>query len=84
MGMSDYASTAQLDEAALDEALTRQIKAEQQLSVDLDDYVGKWVAVREHQVVASEKSLDRLLDIMPDDVDAVFEVTERVGTAAYY
>lgn len=82
--MSNYHTAVELDEAALDEALTRQIKAEQQLSVDLDDYVGKWVAVREHQVVASEKSLERLLDIMPDDVDAIVEVSERVGTAAYY
>jgi Family of unknown function (DUF5678) len=82
--MSDYSATDTLDEAALDEALTRQVKAEQQLSVDLDGYVGKWVAVREHQVVASEKTLERLLDIMPDDVDAIVEVSERVGTAAYY
>jgi hypothetical protein len=82
--MSNHHTTVELDEATLDEALTRQIKAEQQLSVDLDDYVGKWVAVREHQVVASEKSLERLLDIMPDDVDAIVEVSERVGTAAYY
>jgi hypothetical protein len=82
--MSDYSTTDTLDVAALDEALTRQVKAEQQLSLDLDGYVGKWVAVREHQIVASEKTLERLLDIMPDDVDAIVEVSERVGTAAYY
>jgi hypothetical protein len=78
-------STEQLDEAALDEALTRQVQAERDLSRRLDAFVGKWVAVRDHDVAASAETLDELLDIIdPDSVEAVFEVNERVGAVAFY
>jgi Family of unknown function (DUF5678) len=74
-----------LDESALDEALHRQVQAERDLSRRLEEYIGKWVAVREHEVVESANTLEQLLHIIdPDDVDAVLEVTERTGAAAYY
>ena len=75
----------ELEEAVLDESLRRQVEAERELALDLEHYVGRWVAVRDHRVMESAKTLERLLDIIDaDDVDAVFEVTRRVGTAAYY
>ena len=84
-----------LDETALDKALTRQVQAEREsltrdadaereLSVDLDSYIGQWVAVKDHKVVAAANTLERLLDIIDvDDVDAVLEVSKRVGAAFY-
>jgi hypothetical protein len=78
-----------LDEAALDEALHREVEAERELSrqvrLRLDEYKGKWVAVSDHEVVASANTLDELLNIIrADDVDAVLRVTKRTATAAYY
>ena len=73
------------DESALDEALHREVQAERDLSRQLEGYIGKWVAVREHEVVHYADTLEQLLHIIdPDDVDAVLEVTERTGAAAYY
>jgi hypothetical protein len=74
-----------LDETALDEALHREVQAERDLSRRLEEYIGKWVAVRNHEVVADANTLDQLLRIItPDDVDAVFEVAGQAGTAKFY
>jgi Family of unknown function (DUF5678) len=88
--MSEHLDETALDEAltrqvrAEREALTRQVEAERELSTRLDEYMGEWVAVRNHEVVAHANTLEQLLDIIdPKNVDAVFEVSEPVGAAFY-
>jgi hypothetical protein len=64
--------------------LMRQVEAERELAVTLDDYAGAWVAVREHLVVAHAETLSALLEeIDPDSVEGVFQVTEQ-GTACFF
>lgn len=43
------------------ETIEEAIAAEIALANDLGDYVGKWVAVADHKVVAADISLDALL-----------------------
>ena len=70
---------------ALKKRLKEQVEAETELSERLTDYVGKWVAVKDHQVVADADTLDELLGIIDiDDVEAVLEVEKVTGTAAFY
>jgi hypothetical protein len=64
--------------------LMSAVQAEKQLSTDLADYVGQWVAVRDHKVVADADTLSALLDkIDPDTVEGVFQVVEQ-GTASFF
>lgn len=66
------------------EVLQKQVEAERQLSQELERYVGRWVAVRNHEVVADAETLDVLLnEVEPDSVESVFEVVEQ-GTACFY
>ena len=80
--MSDLPST-ELSEA-LRERLEEQLEAERELSRRLGDYVGRWVAVRAHEVVAEADTLEELLKRMPEDAEAVLQVEERSGAAAFF
>jgi hypothetical protein len=65
--------------------LEEQLEAESELSRRLRDFVGRWVAVKDHKVVADAATLDELLKIIDvDDVEAVLEVEEKSGTAAFF
>lgn len=55
--------------------LTREIAAEEALGRTLGHFVGSWVAVREHEVVADARTLDALLDkIEGTPVDGVLQI----------
>jgi Family of unknown function (DUF5678) len=70
---------------ALRKRLEEQLEAESELSRRLRDFVGRWVAVKDHKVVADAATLDELLRIIDvDDVEAVLEVEEKSGTAAFF
>lgn len=57
--------------------IERELEAEKQLAKELADYVGKWVAVNDHKVVASAPNLDKLLEqVHLLDVEGVFQVFE--------
>lgn len=52
------------------------LAAERALSDELEQYIGKWVAVRDHRVVASEDTLAALLARARVTVDGMFYVSE--------
>lgn len=71
-------------ELSLVEVLHREVQAEKDLSLGLAKYAGKWVAVRNHEIVAAADTLDDLLPIIEDeDVETVFEVQEQ-GAACFF
>lgn len=59
-------------------SIEKELEAERQLAQELVDYVGMWVAVRDHHVVASSRSLAKLLEQanLHEDVTGVFQVFE--------
>jgi hypothetical protein len=60
------------------------VRAERELSQGLADFVGQWVAVREHQVVAHAETLAALLEqIDTSQVEGIFQVAEQ-GTASFF
>jgi hypothetical protein len=72
-------------EMSLSEALQEQVRAEVQLSRRLADFKGKWVAVRNHEVVDDADTLDELVErVETDEVDAVFAVPTKRITAAFF
>lgn len=57
--------------------IERELEAEKRLAKELADYVGMWVAVRDHKVVASAPSLTELLEQVDSlNVEGVFQVFE--------
>jgi hypothetical protein len=57
--------------------LVRFQEAEEALSVPLAKYVGRWVAVRDHQVIADAATPAELLELLQDQkYEAMFEVPE--------
>lgn len=66
------------------EILHREVQAERELSKKLAAHSGRWVAVRDHEIVADAETLDALLAIIdPEDVEAFFEVQEH-GAACFF
>jgi Family of unknown function (DUF5678) len=64
--------------------LMNAVRAERELSSDLAQYVGEWVAVRDHEVVAHAATLAELLNqVDTDAVEGVFQVAEQ-GTASFF
>jgi hypothetical protein len=74
------------EEMSLSEVLQEQVRAEVRLSRLLAQYRGKWVAVRNHEVVEDADTLDELVDrVETDEVDAVFAVpTKRISAAFFF
>ena len=67
------------------EVLHREVQAERALSDALGRYAGRWVAVRDHQVVADAETLPELMELIDsDDVEAVFEVAREQATACFF
>ena len=72
-------------EMSLSEVLQEQVRAEVRLSRRLADFKGKWVAVRNHEVVNDADTLDELVErVETDEVDAVFAVPTKRITAAFF
>jgi len=69
-------STAELD-------LT--LKAEEVLAKELAKYAGRWVAVRDHRVVASADSLGDLLSCVNlEGLDRILEVSEEPTAGCFF
>jgi hypothetical protein len=66
------------------DALREQIRAEQKLSERLHEYVGEWVAVRDHEVVAHASSLDKLMESVSGQDVEVLEVTTEDGAVCFF
>jgi hypothetical protein len=65
--------------------LEREIHAEEELSKTLTSYVGTWVALREHSVVASAPTLHELLELVGEtEIDGVIQVVEERGAASFF
>ena len=59
----------------------RPAEEQKELSRELANHVGRWVAVRDNEVVASETSPEKLLERTEgQEIDRIFLVTEA-GTA---
>lgn len=71
-------------EASVTEMLQEQVRAELLLSRRLADFKGRWVAVRDHDVVEDADSLDELVELVDADaVDAMFEVPRERAAAVF-
>jgi len=65
--------------------LTNTLKAEEVLAQELVGYAGRWVAVRDHSVVASADSLgDLLTHVDPEGLDRILEVAEDPHTGCFF
>lgn len=64
-----------------DEDIDEAIAAEQRLADTLEQYVGKWVAVRNHQVVHSRDTIEEMIALVKGDdtIEAMFHVSEGGG-----
>jgi Family of unknown function (DUF5678) len=76
---------AQESERSLTEVLAEQVRAERRLSHRLADFKGRWVAVRDHEVVADANSLDELVELVDENqIEFVVEVPEERAPAAFF
>jgi hypothetical protein len=65
--------------------ITKALKAEELLAARLNDYVGEWVAIRDHKVVEHSKTLPRLLAATKDQpIDRLLEVTDDPGDSCFF
>jgi hypothetical protein len=66
------------------EALRERVRAQKELAEQLQDFAGKWVAVKDEEVVAHADSLDDLLEAVDPDEVEVFEVAKEHATACFF
>lgn len=65
--------------------ITKALRAEELLAARLSDYVGEWVAIRDHEVVEHSESLRGLLAAIKDQpVERILEVTEEAGVSCFF
>jgi hypothetical protein len=65
--------------------LTRFQEAEEALSVPLARCVGRWVAVRDHQVIADAATPAELLELVRgQEYEAMFEVFEHSEGGCFF
>jgi Family of unknown function (DUF5678) len=65
--------------------LSRFQEAEEALSVPLAKYVGRWVAVRDHQVIADAATPAELLELVRGKkYEAMFEVPEHSEGGCFF
>lgn len=68
--------------------VAEQITAEEALANTLEQYAGKWVAVRAHEVVAAADSLHELGTLLATEVGEeeveVFEVASEPHAACFF
>jgi hypothetical protein len=70
---------------SLTEVLQEHVHAERLLSRSLASYKGKWVGIRNHQVVADADSLDELIARLKNkSVDRVQEVPAKRAAAVFF
>jgi hypothetical protein len=65
--------------------IAKALQAEELLAARLADYVGEWVAIRDHEVVEHSESLRGLLvAIEGQTVERILEVTEETGISCFF
>ncbi len=65
--------------------LEREITAEEKLAAELENFAGKWVAVRDHAVIDSADTLSDLIErIEGQEVERVFEVPAQSGLSCFF
>jgi hypothetical protein len=67
--------------------LSQQVLAEKELARELERYVGKWIAVEGHRVVASAPTLAELLEIVEReglDVEGTMQVPKGSTGACFF
>jgi hypothetical protein len=66
--------------------VAEQVRAEERLNDQLEQYAGRWVAVLEHEVAAHAETLDELLEqIEAKEIEAeVFRVAEDSHAVSFY
>ena len=68
--------------------LTKALQAEERLATNLNEYVGEWVAVRDHDVVCHAETLRGLLDATEaqdiDCIDRILEVPTASGVSCFF
>lgn len=65
--------------------IAEQIEAEKLLSHNLSAYLGHWVAIKDHMVVADSPSLQELLkDVETTKVERIFKVPEQKGATCLF
>jgi hypothetical protein len=61
------------------------LRAEEVLAEELAGYAGLWVAVRDHNVVASANSLGELVDrVNPEGLDRILEVSKEPTAGCFF
>jgi hypothetical protein len=66
----------------------KALEAEERLAANLNDYVGEWVAIRDHEVVCHAATLRELLaatetqDI--EHIDRFLEVSTASGVSCFF
>jgi hypothetical protein len=70
------------------EVLRRQISAERELSEQLLQYAGEWVAVRNHEIVVHAATLEQLMEIVSganeEESVEVFEVATDPTAVSFF
>lgn len=65
--------------------LHEELQAEEVLAQKLAEYPGRWVAVRDHQIVAYANSLEELLEsVDPGGLDRIVEVSRETVAGCLY
>jgi hypothetical protein len=65
-------------------SIDQQVEAEEQLRSRLHEYAGKWVAVRDHEIVTDAESAGALLEkVGAEDIDGIFEVPAK-GAVCFF
>lgn len=70
------------------EVLRQQISAERELSEQLLQFAGKWVAVSNHEIVAHAATLEQLMEIVSgtneEEAVEVFEVSPDPNAVCFF
>jgi hypothetical protein len=68
--------------------IDQAIRAEEQLAATLNEYVGEWVAIRDHNVVCQAHTLRGLLGAIEtqdiESIDRILEVSTDSGVSCFF
>lgn len=65
--------------------VAEQIAAEHSLGTRLEQYAGEWVAIRDHEVIASATTLGELLEQVGEDTEVeILQVARNPHAACFF
>jgi hypothetical protein len=68
--------------------IDKALRAEERLAANLNDYLGEWVAIRDHVVVCHAGTLRGVLDATEtqdiDSIDRILEVSSDPGSSCFF